>query len=96
MIKYLVGVFLWMALLVNAYAEMVPNCTLTEFRWLCQIPIRPKPSHRTPSVIDCGGTTVFVTPAQYLKIMRYQRANVNMTLRVNEEYITSPCIPAQW
>lgn len=70
------------------------NCDLTQFRWGCRIPIQPKHTKHTPSVIDCGGTNVYVTPQQYNVIMRYQRANVNMALKVNGEYVTSPCVPA--
>lgn len=90
------GVLLWMALLPVTYCETVPNCSLTEFRWLCRIPIQAKASRSAPSVIDCDGTKVFVSRSQYETIMRYQRASVNMTLKVNGEYVSSPCVPAQW
>ena len=90
--KTLFGVLL----LVAPISAVIANCDLTEFRWLCELPIQAKDSHRTPSVIDCGGTKVFVTRSQYEEIMRYQRARVIMTLKVNGEYITSPCIPVAY
>ncbi len=88
--KTLFGVLLSMAPL----SAVIANCDLTEFRWLCEVPLQAKASHRTPSVIDCGGTKVFVTRPQFEEIMRYQRAGVIMTLKVNGEYVTSPCVPA--
>jgi len=91
MTKTLSGVLLWMASFNAAFAV---NCDLTEFRWLCEIAVHHKYSEVAPSVIDCGGTNVYVTREQYETIARYQRASINMTLKVNGEYITSPCVPA--
>jgi len=90
--KTLLSVLLWMA----PIAVMAVNCGLTEYRWLCQIPIQTNGSNRAPSVIDCGGTEVYVTRSQYEEIMRYQRASVNMTLNVHGEYVSSPCVPKQY
>ena len=92
MTKSFLSVLLLMASL-SVYSE---NCDLTEFRWLCQIPVKAKASRHTPSVMDCGGTKVFVSRSQYEELMRYQRADVNMILSVNSEYITSPCVPAEY
>lgn len=91
-----IGALLWMASLNVVFADeiVVENCDLTEFRWLCEIPVHYKYSNAAPSLIDCGGTNVYVTREQYETIARYQRASVNMTLKVNGEYITSPCVPA--
>ncbi len=90
MTKYLLGVLLLVAPVATTFA----NCDLTQFRWSCEIPVRDRVSQTWPSVIDCGGTNVYVTRSQYEEIMRYQRASVNMTLKVNGEYVTSPCVPA--
>lgn len=90
MTKYLLGVLLWVAPISVTFA----NCDLTTFRWLCEIPVQARLTRSTPSVIDCGGTNVYVTRHQYEEIMRYQRASVNMVLKVNGEYVTSPCVPA--
>lgn len=89
MTKYLLGVFLS----VVSLSAISANCDLTDFRWMCKLPIQPGATRHTPSVIDCDGTNVFVTRSQYEEIMRYQRASVNMTLKVNGEYIRSPCVP---
>lgn len=88
---YLSGLILLMA----PFLAVSGNCDLTDFRWMCRLPVQPGPTRHTPSVIDCDGTNVFVTWSQYEKIMQYQRANVNMTLKVNGEYISSPCVPGK-
>ena len=84
-------VLLWMASLNAVFAV---NCDLTEFKWLCLIPVHHEPSTVASSVIDCGGSEVYVTRRQYEKIASYQRAGVNMTLKVNGQYVGSPCIPS--
>ena len=89
--KTLSGVLLWMASFSAVFAV---NCDLTEFRWLCVLASHHKPSNIAPSLIDCGGTNIYVTHKQYEKIASYQRAGINMPLKVNGEYITGPCIPA--
>lgn len=92
MTKYLLVVLL----LIAPLSAMSTNCDLTNFRWMCKLPIQPGATRHTPAVIDCNGTNVFVTRSQYEEIMRYQRASVNMTLKVNGEYISSPCVPGEF
>lgn len=92
MTKYLLGVLFLIPLASSAFTYK--NCDLTRFRWGCEIPIQARPTHHFPSMINCHGTNVYVTRDQYLEIMRYQRANVGMALEVNDEYVTSPCVPA--
>lgn len=92
MTKYLLGVLL----LIATIPATAANCDLTDFRWMCKLPIQPRATRHTPAVIDCNGTNVFVSRSEYEEIMRYQRANVNMTLKVNGEYISSPCVPGEF
>ena len=93
MTKYLLGLLLSVAPFSASFAQC-DLTSLTNFRGLCDIPARDKASRRTPLLMDCGGTSMYVTYRQYEDIMRYQRASVNMALKVNGEFVTSPCVPA--
>jgi hypothetical protein len=87
-----IGICLIIGLLlcVKAFAD----CDLTRFRWDCTLPVhvRPKPAAR--SLFYCGKAYGYLTRRQYDLLTRYRNAWVNMVLDINDEYVDSPCIPA--
>ncbi|WP_133128736.1 hypothetical protein [Legionella nagasakiensis] len=79
-------------LLVMPVSTILAHCDLNRFRWECDMPVHVKPNRAAYSLVYCGNTYVYLNQAQYNQLERYQRANVNMILTVNGEYIDSPCI----
>ena len=91
MMKKTTGLAIGLSLLS---AVTVANCDLTRYHWDCELNIHTKPTSAAHSLVYCGDVYGYMTTAQYDTLIRYQRANVNMSLVFNGSYIDGPCIPS--
>jgi len=71
------------------------DCNLFQFHWSCNLPAQEKPISDQSYLVYCRNTAVYVSKAVYAEVIRYQRANVNMDLRTEDELIVGPCVPGR-
>ena len=83
---------LWIACMCLTMSSFAA-CDLHHFRWSCELPAAKKPMVNRLYTVYCNNLPVYVSKEVYLEVMRYQHANVNMDLMVDDEYIGGSCIP---
>jgi hypothetical protein len=81
------------ALLILTTHPAFATCNLSQFRWECEMQLNNKPTRATPSMVQCGLAHGYVSHAEYDALVRFQRANVDMNLTVDDDYMDGPCIP---
>lgn len=69
-------------------------CEFGHFHWESDFIANNKPTRHKHSLVYCGNTALYVDQASYDYIVRNQRANINMVLNIDDEYMASPCVPA--
>lgn len=67
------------------------DCDLSRFRWDCEIPIQPDVTQTARALVYCGASYGYISEEEYKKLSRYKRRNMNMVLKINNEYVSSPC-----
>jgi len=86
-------ILLFIVLPINCLSAK--NCDLTRFKWDCDIPMKVTPSRTDQSLVYCGSLRGYITPSDFQILNSYYRRDVNMVLKVNGEYVDSPCQPVR-
>jgi len=70
-------------------------CDLRQFRDDCELTVSPRPIKQATSLVRCGTTYGYIRAADYDTLLHYQRVHMNLSLSINNAYVTAPCIPIQ-
>lgn len=84
---------LWFITLGLITTNVMANCDLSNYHWDCTLNMHPKPSKYVQSLVYCGDVYGYLSQTQYDILVKYYRANVNMSLTLNGNRIDGPCIP---
>lgn len=72
--------------------SLANNCDITKFRWECDLILHQQISnHSSTHLIHCGNTRVYITNVQQQLLNRFLNANINMILKIDNQYGDSPC-----
>lgn len=86
------GAFL---ILLFSSSLFAANCDLSDFSWDCDIPVGLKEKPGKSSIFYCGHSYGYLTHHQMDVLSRYDRASVNMVMKINGQYVDTPCVPAK-
>ena len=70
-------------------------CDLREFRDDCELTVSSVPRAKTSSLIRCGHVYGYISSADYDTLLHYQRVHMNLSLSINNAFVTAHCIPIE-
>lgn len=86
---------IFLSLIIAGFSSLLfANCNLHQFRYPCDITLKPYPTRYAKSLVYCGNSRGYVTKHDYDILTKFHRRSINMTLSINGEFLESPCIPA--
>ena len=70
-------------------------CNLRQFHDDCELRDYPRANSQAKSVVRCGTTYGYMRSSDYETLLHYQRVNMNLSLSINNAFISSRCIPIE-
>jgi len=67
------------------------DCDIERYHGDCTTPVQHEPAFGARALAYCGTTNVYLSAEDYLKLMHYRRAGINLILKVNGEFVDGPC-----
>lgn len=84
---------LWFLFSLMLSLDSWSMCNLRQFRDDCELTVSPKSRPQAKSLVRCGTTYGYVRAVDYDTLLHYQRVHMNLSLSINNAYVTAPCIP---